>query len=206
MKRKTAHKFRIELMGIEPVIWRLIEVPSSYSFWDLHVAIQDAMGWLDYHLHVFRIIPKRRRKPVLIGIPDDDFPDDTTRSGRDIPITKYFQAPGDHAIYEYDFGDAWEHHVLLEGINLQEIDAKYPRCLAGGGACPPEDCGGIDGYYRILDILDDPDHPEHQETVEWLKGHLKCYFPFDPEYFNPEAVEFWNPKKRWKMAFEERDY
>ena len=73
MKKKIAYRFKIELMEIEPPIWRVIEVPSTYTFWDLHVAIQDSMGWLDYHLHSFSLLPPRKSKPILIGIPDHEY-------------------------------------------------------------------------------------------------------------------------------------
>ncbi len=189
-------------MGIEPMIWRVIEVPSTYTFWDLHVAIQDSMGWLDYHLHSFSLLPPRKREPILIGIPDDDF-EENTLPGWEIPIKQFFHEPGDEAIYDYDFGDGWNHSVVLEGIYLQENEKKYPSCLYGERACPPEDCGGISGYYNLLDILQDKDHEEYGDMNQWLKGHAKNYYPYNPEYFNPDEVVFWNPKKRWKIAFQD---
>ena len=208
MKKKLAYRFKIELMGIEPLIWRIIEVPSTYTFWDLHVAIQDSMGWLDYHLHSFRLLPPRKRKPILIGIPYDEFEDDfeeDTLAGWEIPVNQFLNEPGDEAVYEYDFGDGWCHKVMLEGINLQEAGKQYPHCLSGERACPPEDCGGIPGYYNLLDILQGNDNEERDDINAWLKGHEKKYYPYDPEYFKPDNITFWNPKKRWKMAFEDED-
>ncbi len=187
---------------IRPTIWRVIQVPSVYSFWDLHVAIQDAMGWLDYHLHAFRVKMPRKKSETEIGIPDEDFDDRNVVPGWKVPITKYFTEPGKMAIYDYDFGDGWSHFVLLEGILLMEKGFKYPRCIAGERACPPEDCGGVDGYYQLLKILSDPNHPEYRGYNEWLKGHAKNYFPYKPDKFEPAKVEFWDPKRRWKMAFQ----
>ena len=195
------YQFRVELSEIEPVIWRVIQVPSEYSFWDLHVAIQDAMGWLDYHLHAFRVKMPRKKSETEIGIPDEDFDNRDVLAGWKVPIRKYFTEPGKTAIYDYDFGDGWSHSVLLEGILLKEKGVKYPRCIAGERACPPEDCGGVDGYYQLLKILSDPNHPEHQEYNEWLKGHAKNYFPYEPDKFESKKVEFWDPKKRFKIAF-----
>jgi hypothetical protein len=195
------YQFRVELREIEPAIWRVIQVPSEYSFWDLHVAIQDAMGWLDYHLHAFRVKMPRKKSETEIGIPDEDFDNRDVLAGWKVPIMKYFTEPGKTAIYDYDFGDGWSHSVLLEGILLKEKGLKYPRCIAGERACPPEDCGGVDGYYQLLKILSDPNHPEHQEYNEWLKGHAKNYFPYEPDKFESEKVEFWDPKKRFKIAF-----
>jgi len=195
-------QFYIELKEIEPKIWRRIQVPSRYNFWDLHVAIQDSMGWLDYHLHAFSIKKSHKKKPLEIGIPSDDFDDVQFLPGWEIDIIEYFNEPGKSAPYLYDFGDSWEHEVLLEGILLKDKNLTYPRCLAGERACPPEDCGSVPGYYEMLDVLKNPKHPEYSEYIDWLKNHAIDYTPYDPDRFIPEEVEFWNPKKRWKMAFE----
>ncbi len=203
MKKKTAYQFRVELMGIEPLLWRQIEVPSSYTFWDLHVAIQDSMGWLDYHLHSFGLLPPRKKKQILIGIPDDEF-DDNTLAGWEIPLTQFFKDPGDEATYDYDFGDGWHHRIILEGIFIQHEGKKYPNCISGERACPPEDCGGITGYYNLIEIIKNKDHEEYEDMVSWLRNHAKNYYPYNSETFNPEKVEFWDPKKRWKMAFQNR--
>ena len=136
-KKNIVCQFRVELTEIEPLIWRRIQVPATYSFWDLHVAIQDSMGWLDYHLHVFRLRLPRRKKVMGIGIPDDEGVGEVTLPGWEIPITEYFTEPGKSALYEYDFGDGWGHRVLLEGILLKETGVRYPKCIAGERACPP---------------------------------------------------------------------
>jgi hypothetical protein len=200
-KPNIIFQFRFELVGIEPSIWRRVQVPSKYSFWDLYVAIQDSMGWIDYHLHAFRVRMPHKRKIVEIGIPTDDYFDEPVLPGWQIPITDYFTEPGKSAPYEYDFGDGWEHNILLEGILLKEKGARYPKCVAGERACPPEDCGGLPGYYELVEILKNPKHPEFRDHIGWLKGHAKNYYPYEPDQFNPEKVEFWNPKKRWKIAF-----
>ena len=200
-KPNIIFQFRLELVGIEPLIWRRVQVPSKYSFWDLHVAIQDSMGWLDYHLHGFQVRMPRKRKIVEIGIPTDDYYPMPVLPGWDIPITQYFTEPGKSAPYKYDFGDGWDHNVLLEGILIKEEGVRYPKCVAGERACPPEDCGGEHGYYRLIEILKNPKHPEHRARIEWLEGHVKNYWPYEPDQFNPEKVEFSNPKKRWKIAF-----
>ncbi len=201
-RRKLALQFKIELLDIEPMIWRRIEVPSTYSFWDLHVAIQDAMGWLDYHLHEFSIKPPRKRNHVFIGIPDEE--DDHLHEvlpGWELPVGRYLASPGDECSYSYDFGDNWRHLVVLEGVHLQEKDVKYPICTDGERACPVEDCGGVPGYYRLIEILADAEHEEHEGMLAWLQGHAKNYHPYDPARFEPTRVEFWNPKKRLQLAF-----
>ncbi|OPY84673.1 MAG: Plasmid pRiA4b ORF-3-like protein [Syntrophus sp. PtaU1.Bin208] len=202
-KKRTGivYQFRIELLEIEPKIWRVIQVPSDYSFWDLHVAIQDAMGWLDCHLHAFNVRMPHMRTGAEIGIPDDEEFDRTVLPGWEVSITDYFTEPGKSARYDYDFGDGWSHRVLLEAIMLKEVGRKYPRCIAGERACPPEDCGGVDGYYELLKIIADPDHPEYEDYMEWLSRYKKKGRPYEPGTFNPEEVKFWNPKKRWEIAF-----
>jgi hypothetical protein len=200
-KNHLVYQFKITLYEIEPRIWRRIQVPAKYSFWDFHVAIQDAMGWLDYHLHAFRFRPKHKRKSIEIGIPGDEYDDIGVIPGWEVPIIDNFTEPGQIIEYEYDFGDSWYHEILLEGILLKTKGAKYPKCLAGERACPPEDCGSVDGYYRLVKILQDPNHDEYEEYVEWLKGHAKNYHPYKPDEFNPDKIRFDNPKQKWKYAF-----
>jgi Plasmid pRiA4b ORF-3-like protein len=198
--KQSTLQFRITLRHIEPRIWRRIEVPASYSFWDLHVAIQDAMGWLDYHLHVFRVRNPETRQDEEIGIPDDDpFEGDPVYlPGWKVPISEYFYLGGTRAEYEYDFGDGWEHDLELEAVGHREAGTKYPRCLAGERACPPEDCGGPPGYERLLGILSNPADEEYDEMSNWVGG------PFDAQAFDPERVRFDNPKVRWRKAFGRR--
>lgn len=197
---KSIYQFRLTLLEIEPSIWRRIQVPADYSFWDLHVAIQDSMGWLDYHLHEFLLKKPRGRKLVKIGVPDTET-DRNVLPGWEVPISSYFVEPGIIAAYNYDFGDGWHHEILLEGILLKESTVKYPVCVAGARACPPEDCGGAPGYERLLNVFATPGTEQYQDMVTWLKGHAKNYFPYRPEHFEPHAVKFWNPTKRWHIAF-----
>ncbi len=137
------------------------------------------MGWLDYHLHEFRIKLPRKRKFVVIGIPYDDFENDTL-PGWEIEVTDFLQEPGDFVFYEYDFGDGWEHKITLEGKFLADKGSKYPLCTGGELACPPEDCGGLPGYYQLVEILADKKHQEYNDMVDWLTHHAKDYTPYDP--------------------------
>lgn len=196
-KDKLSYQFKVTLKGIEPPIWRRIVVPATYHFWELHVAIQDAMGWLDCHLHAFRLRNPDTDTIEEIGIPDDaPFEDDRPcLPGWEVPIAAYFRNPGDRSVYIYDFGDGWEHDLLLEEIIARQPKKKYPRCLDGARACPPEDCGGIRGYEDLMQILSDSSHEEYESTLQWLGGR------YDPEAFDPKKVRFDDPKKRWKRAF-----
>lgn len=194
------HQYKITLRDIAPAIWRRIQVPKSYTFWDLHVAVQDSMGWLDCHLHAFRFPGARGKRPIEIGIPEGDS-DPSILPGWKVRIADYFIRPGVVALYEYDFGDGWEHDVALEDTLPSEPRQKYPRCTAGERACPPEDCGGVPGYEHLVEVLRQPKHPEYAESVAWLRGHARNYHPFDPAHFDGRAVRFSDPKKRWAKAF-----
>lgn len=190
-KFSNVYQFKIVLQEIKPLIWRRIQVPEHYSFWDLHVAIQDSMGWLDYHLHKFHIKNNPTRELEFIGIPDEDFDDEmAVLPGWEVPIKDFFTLENKKILYEYDFGDCWEHMILLEKILPKSPNVKYPICIAGARACPPEDCGGTMGYKNLLKIIGDPQHEEYVPTMEWLGGS------FEPEKFNPSEVKFENPGRR----------
>ncbi len=195
-KQQKVFQFKISLEYISPKVWRRIIVPANYSFWDLHVAIQDAMGWDDTHLHEFILPHPETGERVSIGIPNDfdDYGDIEMRAGWEEKISDYLNE-GDRFPYIYDFGDNWEHDVLFEKILPREKGARYPQCIAGKRACPPEDCGGVYGYVELLEILGDPKHEEYEEMRMWAG---KSY---DPEAFDPAKVVFMNPKKRLEGLF-----
>jgi hypothetical protein len=193
-KPSNIYQFKITLKEIKPKIWRRIQVPGNYTFWDLHVAIQDAMGWEDCHLHQFEILNPKTGEREIIATEDDEDSYETI-SEEKAKISQYFLSAKNKANYEYDFGDGWEHEVVLEKI-LPPVDgSKYPQCIAGERACPPEDCGGIWGYAYLLEIIADTKHPEYQERMEWLGDD------FNSEEFDPKSVKFDNPKKRLQMGF-----
>ena len=196
MKKKfnQVYQFKIALRDTKPPIWRRIQIPETYSFWDLHVAIQDVMGWSDYHLHQFEIIDPTSETKVRIGIPEGDF-DTEFLPGWKQKIADYFSMKNRSADYAYDFGDYWEHKIELEKILPREKGVNYPVCIKGKRACPPEDCGGIWGYEEFLEAIKDPKHEEHEEMLEWIGG------AFDPEHFDVEEVSFDDPDKRRKNAF-----
>ncbi len=200
-KCRQIYQFYIRLLDISPEIWRGIQVSAYYNFWDLHVAIQDSMGWLDCHLHAFLLKSEHAESRVEIGIPGDEMGDETVFAGWEIAMKDYYHKPGQCMIYQYDFGDDWKHVVLLEDILHAEAGISYPRCIDGERACPPENCGGEYGYYEMLKILDDPLHPEHEDYICWLKAHMKEYYPYDPDYFDADEVHFDDPHLRWKNAF-----
>ena len=200
MKKKfdQVYQFKIILSDIKPPIWRRIQVPETYSFWGLHVAITDAMGWADYHLHEFRMKEPSTTREVRIGMPDDDDEDwgVMTLPDHKQKISKYFSIGNKKAEYLYDFGDGWYHDIQMEKIIPREKNTDYPRCIGGKRACPPEDCGGIGGYEHLLKIIKNPKHKEYKEMITWLGGK------FDPEHFDTNEVRFDDPVKRRRLAYE----
>ena len=195
LKRQVL-QFRIELEDIEPAIWRRIQVSSDCNFWDLHVALQDAMGWLDYHLHHFEIKGKHKRNIVNIGIPDfDRFGGiQEVLPGWEIPVINHFNDLGVTARYHYDYGDGWVHIVKLEGYIFREKKQKYPCCTGGARACPREDCGGPSGYMDMIETLSDPEHEDYEDMRIWADD-------WHQERFDKEDIKFHNPYRRWVYAF-----
>ncbi|MCX6664703.1 MAG: plasmid pRiA4b ORF-3 family protein [Euryarchaeota archaeon] len=189
---KNVYQFKISLQETKPLIWRRIQVPEKYTFWDLHVAIQDAMGWNDYHLHEFNIKKPGLSNEVSIGIPEEDL-DTEFLPGWKHKIADYFSMDNQTAEYIYDFGDDWAHTIKLEKIFPLEKKVKYPLCIKGKRACPPEDVGGVYGYEEFLRIMQNPKHKEHKSMLNWIGGK------FDPEKFDVNKIHFDNPDRHLKM-------
>lgn len=193
-------QFRVTLNEVRPPVWRRIQVPHTYTFWDLHVAIQDAMGWTDSHLHEFQMRLGAGERELRIGLPDDDddrIYDYQVLPGWEVPIARLFTLVSRSAAYIYDFGDYWRHSIKLERILPRDSGISYPACIGGKRACPPEDCGGSWGYETFLEAISDPAHERHYEMLEWVGGE------FDPAAFVPEEVDFDDPDERWELAFGE---
>ena len=181
--------FDIRLRDTDPPIWRTIQVPAAYTFWNLHVAIQDVMGWKDYHLHEFFLGGPASRDEIRIGIPDEEgFREDTLPGWEELLAPYLIDETYRTFRYVYDFGDDWVHDVKFYGVYRIPEETEGLRCLGGGRACPPEDCGGIPGYVEI---------------VSGVHEFQEAYADFDPEAFDCEAVVFMDPIERWYMAFGE---
>ena len=199
MKSTGAFQFKITLKDVKPAIWRRIQTPATYSFWDLHVAIQDAMGWQDRHLHEFQILDPEKGELHSIGIPDDDElqTDAVVVPGWERAVARYFSKENPLARYVYDFGDDWHHEVILEQDDPGAQPLKQPVCLDGSGACPPEDCGGPAGYAEFLRAIKKPGSPRGGELLEWVGGS------FNPRAFKAQDVTFDDPGARWAWSFDE---
>jgi hypothetical protein len=161
---------RIQLADVEPPVWRRLLVPGSLRLDKLHAVIQAAMGWTNSHLHAF-VIEARR-----YGMHLDDYPDDEIDE-HDVTV---MQAIGktDHFEYEYDFGDSWDHEIVVERFSRHPLGLKFAVCLEGENACPPEDVGGSGGYSEFRVAIADRAHPEHEAFLEWIGGS------FDPSAFD----------------------
>lgn len=197
-KQRSVFQFKIELLDVEPNVWRRIQVSDLYSFWDLHVAITDAMGWEDYHLHQFETRDPKTGHRILITIPDDQFghPEDViVLPNYDTKIRDFFSKVKQNMIYIYDFGDNWVHKITFEGIFDKQEGTKYPTCLEGQYACPPEDVGGAGGYFYFLEAITNPEHEDYESMIEWVGGS------FDPKQFDPKKVKFDSPRKRFEEIF-----
>ena len=146
---------------------------------DLHCYIQDAFGWEDYHMHQFEIAGERYGTPV----PDDfDFGVAMTDESS-VLLSDLLPKSGKRQkwVYEYDLGDGWRHKVIFEGYPPIDPKAKYPICLEGERACPPEDVGGPWGYAEYLLAISDRKHELHEDYMEW-RG------PFDAESFDAKKA------------------
>lgn len=168
-------KLKVTLKNIKPPIWRRLLLPATMTLKDLHDAIQVSMGWEDCHLHVFDIEGRQ------YGIPTPEM-NDVAAEFR-VRLEKLVHDGVKKFRYWYDFGDDWDHTIAIEGTMPAAEGARYPACIAGKRAGPPEDCGGPWGYAELLEILEDPDHPEHEERLEWLGGG------YDPDDFSVEAAD-----------------
>jgi hypothetical protein len=162
----TIATLRIDLLDSDPPIWREVEVPTSMTLKQLHAVIQAAMDWENSHLWEFEIARER------IG------------SGRaaKLRLHELLRPRKTKFTYTYDFGDCWEHLLTLTRPRAAEHGANYPRYVGGEHAAPPEDCGGIPGFYARLEALADPNHPDHEEVKEWLGG-------YDPETFDESSIK-----------------
>lgn len=166
-------QLKITLKYSRPPIWRRVVVRSDMRLDRLHTVIQLVMGWINDHLHQFTV------GQACYGEPD---PDSGTLNEKRYTLRDLAPAAKKKFIYDYDFGDSWEHEVKVEKVLPADHNFKHPVCVGGENACPPEDCGGIPGYYRLLEILADPKNPEHEEMKEWVGEEL------DPTRFNCEEA------------------
>jgi hypothetical protein len=168
-------QLKVTLSEVEPAIWRRLLVPSNITLGTLHHALQAAMGWMDSHLHQFMFRDRTFSDP---SVAEGEFEFEDERKIRLDAVVGI----GQSLVYEYDFGDSWEHELLVEESLEPDERLQYPLCVAGARACPPEDVGGVGGYENFVQAIKDPDREDHDQMVAWVGGL------FDPEGFDVNAA------------------
>ncbi len=169
---------KLSLLGVsKPPVWRRLLVPADIRLDRLHGVIQAAMGWEDCHMHAFS------DGSCEYGLADAELGHGDERK---VTLGRLLTREGERIRYSYDFGDGWEHEIVVEGVLAAESGVRYPLCLAGKGACPPEDCGGVWGYEDLREALADSAHEQHEEMLEWLG--LQAAAEFDPARFEVDDV------------------
>lgn len=167
----TVHQLKVTLRGVKPPVWRRVLVPSSWTLAKLSPVLEAVMGWYGGHLHAFDA------GGVVYGEPDPDWRD-RMRDERKVRVGEVLSGVGSKLRWDYDFGDGWEHGVVVEAIVERDPKLRYPHCVTGRRACPPEDCGGPWGYRELLEVLADPSRPDPRELCDWAPPG------FDPARFD----------------------
>ena len=203
---KSVLQIKVSLKDTKPPVWRRFIVPDNYTFFDLHVAIQDVMVWMDTHLHAFyhqKGNDFKNRKSIKIPIPEDDYFDNKeSLDEREVKVVEFLKKEKDFVTYEYDFGDGWSHRVELEKILSYEKKETYPQIITGKGMCPWEDSGAIWGFYDKVKILKNKKNEDRLDLIQWLVGTGDLGYDGDIEKeiedidlskFDVEEVEFNDP-------------
>lgn len=173
------YQMKITLVGSKPPIWRRMLVPADMTLERLHLAVQLVMGWQNCHLHEFEFGGERFGESV----PDDELMGMAPAvNERKVRLSSVLGKVGAKGVYTYDFGDSWEHSIAVEKVLSFDPGLVYPLCMDGKRHGPPEDCGGIHGYYNLLEVIADPDHDENESILGWIGEG------FDPDAFSVEEV------------------
>lgn len=188
----------MEIKYIKPKIWRKIAIPKDETFWDLHIAIQSVMDWYDYHLHTFGLKDLKTGTRFDVGIPIEE--DADILPDWEYYLEDYLNKDNREILYRYDFGDNWEVLLKLEDVADRDKNAEYPLCIDGARKAPPEDIGGVPGYYDFIEIMKDPRHEEYERMLEWYGSE------FDAEQFDISDIEFMDPEKRFNEVFNEDEF
>ena len=168
------YAIKVTLFGTSPPVWRRVLVPRDITLRNLHKTLQTVMGWTNSHLHQF-VFKRQKYSDPKHGLGAGIIDESRTR------LEDLICTPGARMLYEYDFGDGWQHELLLEEVLLGEESFRQ-ICVAGQRNCPPEDCGGPHGFSELLKVLHDSTHPEHDDIREWVGED------FAPEYFTVDEI------------------
>jgi Plasmid pRiA4b ORF-3-like protein len=173
------YQLKVTLMETDPPIWRRLAVAGNTTLARLDRIIQATMGWTNSHLHTFTV------GGVIYAEPSPEW-EIEIKDERRVRLSAVAREEGEAFVYEYDLGDSWRHQVLVEEVLVEPGEGGGPRCLAGERACPPEDSGGVGGYYDMLVTLRDRDDEEYESTKVWVESMTGG--PFDPEAFDVGAA------------------
>jgi hypothetical protein len=193
------YQLKVTLLGTSPPIWRRLLVPADLTLAQLHDVLQAAMGWQECHMHEFSAGGRHFGRPN----PEDRFMGMTpVENERTVRLSRVLRRVGAKVVYTYDFGDSWEHSIALEKRLCAAPTTAYPVCTGGERACPPEDWGGIGGFYDLLDALRDPAHQQHDELSDWVGDG------YDPDAFSIDVVNRMltplrrriKPSRNWSLA------
>ena len=171
-------RLRIELLEIEPKVWRRVDVPLSSTLLALHDIIQVTFGWMNSHLFEFEVGDRVYGDPML----DEDLFDQRVYKARSIRLKSLVTRGVERFLYLYDFGDSWRHDISIESVRDGDADVDYPAFVGGERRGPPEDVGGVVGFMEFLEAALNPLHEEHQAMVRWYGK------PFDPLDINEAHV------------------
>ena len=167
------YALKVTLLGTSPPVWRRILVTRDITLRNLHRTLQTVMGWTNSHLHQF-VLQRQRFSDLRSKAGTKVADENRTKLG------ELIWTVGARLLYEYDFGDGWQHELLLEEVLVG--DKSFQQiCVAGKRSCPPEDCGGPQGFAELLKALQDANHPDHEEVCEWLGE-------FIPESFSTDEI------------------
>lgn len=200
---KTFYRLKVSLLNTKPVIYRRIIVSADTSFFDFHHILQIAMGWQNYHLFEFVI------NDYIIGIPqgafgEEDGLSETVIDADTINIGEAITDQKDIIRYVYDFGDNWEHEIIIEEIITEDDSIKAPICTDGDLSCPPENCGGPEGFVQLFAIIKDSQHPEYQNMLDWLDENYNQE-GFDIEQVNEQLMALDEYINEWLNNDDEED-
>ncbi len=165
---EAVYQLKISLKHVTPPVWRRVLVSEDFTLPQLHGLIQVVMGWTNSHLHEFSVGPRGATKTFMPKVALDEMVVGDLADESEVSLHKVMGRPKDKLAYIYDFGDYWQHDIVLEKVEKAETDTVVPVCLAGRRACPPEDCGGLPGYEHLLEVLSDPEDEEHGDMLEWV--------------------------------------
>jgi hypothetical protein len=177
-ENSSVYRLKVTLRYTYRPVWRRIQVGGDSTLAELHSILQTVMPWDNFHLHQFVV----RGTSFLPLDRIDEWAVEEEHDENQAILRWVAPRPRTKFVYEYDFGDSWQHEILVEKIVPPQPDVRYPVCLGGAGACPPEDCGGIGGYYNMLQAIQNPEHPEYEYFKKWLGAD------FDPDVFDMDRV------------------